>query len=284
MSVVEKVARRRAWLAGLLQFVMPGLGNLYSGRPLRGLILFLSTQLVWIMTLVVFARTTRPLNLLIGVVGLFGIWGFVVVDSVRCAWSANPEYRLARYNRWYVYILAVVLVSLANTYLLAAPVRAYVAQSFKTPTPSMEPTLLVGEHLIADMTSYMLSAPERGDIVVFRAKEGTTQLKRIIGLPGETIEIRDRIVRINGNDLVEAYVEFRRPQREGKFVGDAMELTRVPDDAYFLLGDNRDNSLDSRFIGPIKRKDILGKVKAIYLSWDSETGSVRWDRLGKVVQ
>jgi signal peptidase I len=111
-------------------------------------------------------------------------------------------------------------------------------------------------------------------------------MKRIVGMPGETIEIRNSEVFINGKKIDEPYVQFLRPSTDGRFTdgtfnGDSVVPTVIPDDAYFLLGDNRDNSLDSRFMGPVQRQQLLGKARTIYFSSDPETHKPRWNRIGK---
>ena len=106
-------------------------------------------------------------------------------------------------------------------------------------------------------------------------------MKRIVGMPGETIEIRNREVFVNGKKIDEAYVQFLRPSTDGTFPGISMFPTIIPPEAYFLLGDNRDNSADSRFIGPVQRRQFLGKAKTIYFSSDPETRKPRWNRIGK---
>ena len=106
-------------------------------------------------------------------------------------------------------------------------------------------------------------------------------VKRIVGMPGETIEIRNRVVFVDGRPVDEPYVQVLRPSTDGMLQGDSMAPTMIPADAYFLLGDNRDNSLDSRFIGPFQRQQLLGKAKTIYFSSDPETHRPRWNRIGK---
>jgi signal peptidase I len=100
-------------------------------------------------------------------------------------------------------------------------------------------------------------------------------------MPGETIEIRKRVVFVNGRKVDEPYVQFLRPSTDETFLGDSIAPMVIPADAYFLLGDNRDNSLDSRFMGPVQRQQLLGKAKTIYFSSDPDTHKPRWNRIGK---
>src|SRR6185295_5233368 len=114
----------------------------------------------------------------------------------RCARDAGKEYRLARYNRWYVYVLLVFVIAIVEKIAISDPIREHAFGAFQILTPSMEPTLLVGDHMIANKFSYVLAKPRRGDLAVYRTFEAPSVnfVKRIVGLPGETVEIRDRVV------------------------------------------------------------------------------------------
>ena len=276
----------RPWLAGLLQIVTPGLGNLYSGRPLRGLILHVAVQGIVLFLGLALLWLPWPVNFLIPVAAAILVTVFVIFDGVRCARTAQPRFSLARHNRWYVYILVVAVLAIVvapEQVLVGSPTRAYVIQAFAAPTSSMEPTVLLGDHVIVDKSAYAFSEPKRGDIVFYTATDPSPIIfmKRIVGMPGETIEIRNREVFINGKKIDEPYVQFLRPSTGATFNGNSVAPTVIPADTYFLLGDNRDNSLDSRFIGPVQRRQFLGKAKTIYFSSDPETHKPRWNRIGK---
>lgn len=154
-------------------------------------------------------------------------------------------------------IIKVVAISLA----IILPIRYFLIQPFYVKGASMEPNFYDHEYLIIDQISYRFTDPQRGDVVVFRYPINPRDffIKRIIGLPGETIIIRNGKIVIfssrssEGITLEEPYLE------EGEMVtGDVMET--LGEDEYFLLGDNRDESLDSRVFGPVKRENIIGKV------------------------
>jgi signal peptidase I len=182
--------------------------------------------------------------------------------------------------------------------LLAFVIRAFVVQAFKIPSGSMLETLQIGDHLLVtkfaydlrlpstvflDTTDgkvlYTVSDPERGDIIVFKYPEDETKdfIKRIIALPGETIEIRDKVVYIDGQPLDEPYVRHTKHTMEP--VRDNFGPYTVPEGRYFVMGDNREASHDSRWWGPVKREKIVGKALVIYWSWGSIT-DVRLDRIG----
>jgi signal peptidase I len=132
-----------------------------------------------------------------------------------------------------------------------------------------------------------LGKPERGDIIVFIYPEDRSKdfIKRTVGLPGDTIEIKDKKVFINGllwNDANGTHVDLLvipgavQPR-------DNFGPVTVPEDSYFVMGDNRDESYDSRFWGFVRQQDILGKALIIYWSWDSQGHSLRWKRVGKII-
>jgi signal peptidase I len=243
----------------------------------QGIVLFLALALLWL---------PWPANFLVPVAAAILMTVFVIFDGVRCARTAGLRFSLARNNRWYVYILVAAILAIVvapEQVLVGSPTRAYVIQAFAAPTSSMEPTVLVGDHVIVDKSAYAFSEPKRGDIVFYTATDPsqTIFMKRIVGMPGETIEIRNKEVFISGKKIDEPYVQFLRPSTDGTFNGDSMAPTVIPADAYFLLGDNRDNSNDSRFTGPVQRRQFLGKAKTIYFSSDPGTHKPRWNRIGK---
>lgn len=193
------------------------------------------------------------------------------------------------------YVEAIILAV-----VIAFFVRTFVVQAYKIPSGSMKPTLLVGDHLLVTKFNYgvklpllrstllPLGKPGRGDIVVFIYPEDRSKdfIKRMIGLPGDTIEVRDKKVFINNvawNDGYGRHVDSLvipgavQPR-------DNFGPVTVPADSFFVMGDNRDESYDSRFWGFVKQEDILGKALVIYWSWDSENSSVRWGRIGSILK
>jgi signal peptidase I len=187
--------------------------------------------------------------------------------------------------------------------VLALFVRTFVFQAFKIPTGSMKPNLLVGDHLIVNKFIFAptrfaferallpMRPIERGDIVVFKFPEEPERdfIKRVIGLPGDTLELRNQTVSINGRALTEPYAHYLfPPATEGQMNGDLRRKygpVTVPDGHYFMMGDNRDDSQDSRFWGFLPQSYVKGRALFIYWSFDTpEDGSPggfapRWGRL-----
>lgn len=152
-----------------------------------------------------------------------------------------------------------MLVYIAFVLLLTFLVVRYVGQRTQVDGHSMEATLYDGDQLIVDKISYRFKDPQRFDIIVFpfQYKENTYYIKRIIGLPGETVQILDGDIYINGEILEEDYGKETMVMS-----GRAVNEIQLGDDEYFVLGDNRNHSEDSRFeeVGNIKRSDIIGRA------------------------
>ncbi len=184
--------------------------------------------------------------------------------------------------------------------LLAFVIRAFVVQAFKIPSGSMLETLQIGDHLLVSKFAYDIRLPstvwldttdgkvlfktgdpQRGEIIVFKYPQDETKdfIKRVIGLPGETIEIKNKVVYINGAPLDEPYV--RHTKANTLPVRDNFGPYTVPEGRYFMLGDNREGSHDSRWWGPVKREKIVGRAIIIYWSWASVT-DIRFGRIGRV--
>jgi signal peptidase I len=181
--------------------------------------------------------------------------------------------------------------SIVIAVVFALFIRTFVVQAFKIPTGSMEENLLIGDHLLVNKFVFgpTLGSIERvllptrdirrGDVVVFKYPEEPERdfIKRVIGLPGETLEVNERSVLINGSPLEEPYAHFLRPVSD---LSEFHEVTAydvrqrygpvtVPPNEYFVMGDNRDNSQDSRFWGFLRRDYIKGRALVIYWSYDA---------------
>ena len=181
--------------------------------------------------------------------------------------------------------------SIVIAVILALFVRTWVVQAFKIPTGSMENNLLIGDHLLVNKFMFgptplaigravlPVRPIRRGDIVVFKYPDEPDRdfIKRVIGLPGETVEVREKKVYINGQPLVEPYAHFLQPvATASEFrevtsfdVRDRYGPVTVPANQYFVMGDNRDNSQDSRYWGFLPHEYIKGKALVIYWSYEA---------------
>lgn len=180
--------------------------------------------------------------------------------------------------------------------LLAFFIRSFIVQAFKIPSGSMIPTLLIGDHILVNKFIYgpqvpfthtrlfPVRKPRRGEVIVFLEPRDREKdfIKRVIGLPGETVQVIKRQVYINGEPLNEsAYAYYANPY----FVRglDDFGPVKIPKDSYFMMGDNRENSSDSRVWGPVPFELIKGKAFVIYWSWDGMHRKVRWSRLTDLI-
>ena len=198
-------------------------------------------------------------------------------------------------SKVYEYAEAIIIAI-----LIAVVVRTFIVQAYKIPSRSMLPTLLVGDHILVNKFIYGVKVPflrntmipvtnpQRGDIVVFiypndRSKD---YIKRVIGLSGDKIEIKNKITFINGKKYSDAYGIYSdnviypgsmQPR-------DNFGPVTVPPESLFVMGDNRDESADSRFWGFVDLKDVEGKAFIIYWSWNREENNLRWQRLGSILR
>ena len=181
---------------------------------------------------------------------------------------------------------------------IALFIRAFIVQAFKIPSSSMEPTLLVGDHLLVnkfiygiripytDIKLFQYKKPGRGDIIVFIFPKDRSKdfIKRVIGTEGEKVSIVHNKIYINDKLIDDPWGRFIMPRTSIEDYGPV----RVPENSLFVMGDNRDNSQDSRFWGFVKLNEVKGKAFIIYFSWDSVAqdllNKIRWTRFGKLIR
>jgi signal peptidase I len=185
---------------------------------------------------------------------------------------------------------------IGTSFILFLIIRISIVQAYKIPSGSMIPTLLIGDHLLANKFIYgpqipfinkrlfYLAKPRRGDIVIFPSPEdpGKDLIKRVVAVEGDMIEERDKQIFINGKPMDELYA-----QHTDNSLLDPRDNFRpylVPMGKLFVMGDNRDQSYDSRFWGCVDTRDIKGKAFILYWSWDSERHLPRFNRIGHVIR
>jgi len=198
--------------------------------------------------------------------------------------------------------------AIAIAILLALFIRTFVVQAFKIPSGSMLPTLQIGDHLLVSKFLYGIKMPftgtllvpfkdiSQGDVVVFRFPKdrAVDYIKRVIGTPGDTVEVRNKKVFVNSKPIADlhAHISSTTILDTKSSPRDNMGPILVPEDRIFVMGDNRDNSYDSRFWGFVDQKDVLGKAFILYWSWDIKEplfslqrfASIRWERLANLIE
>jgi signal peptidase I len=189
--------------------------------------------------------------------------------------------------------------AIATALILALIIRAYIVQAFKIPSGSMIPTLLIGDHILVNKFLYgtkipftdtkilEFRKPEKGDIIVFKYPENPEKdfIKRVIATAGDTIEERNKIVYVNDNPRTEPYAQHSdmNIRAGGIDPRDNFGPITIPPNKVFVMGDNRDQSYDSRYWGFVDQKSIRGKALLIYWSWNPGNW-VRFNRIGRLIE
>lgn len=282
---MSAVKHKEPLVAVLLSLIFTGLGQIYAGRMKRGIILLCLWSCVGniIIAIVLLPYVVDPdikchFSYLLLIPLVIGFAFFVPMDAYKLAKSWNAEHNLERRitTRKKIFLIVGILFLLfvlnpseIGTFFITRYLRANVVQSFHIPSDSMQPTLMKGDRLLVDKTIYRRSEPQRGDLIVFNYPPDPKVrfLKRLVGLPGDTIEIREGHLVING--IVQTKGRF------GELVynndvpyADNGQITTVLPDSYFVLGDNSINSMDSRLFGFVPKKNLLGKAYKIYWPLD----------------
>jgi len=177
------------------------------------------------------------------------------------------------------------LIDSVQTFLMAAAVflviYIFFFRPFEVKGESMVPNFLDSQYVLTNLITLRFNNPKLGDVIVFKAPTDNEKdfIKRVIGVPGDTVEVKDGSVYLNGNLLDQS--KFLKPDvktYEGSFLKEGVPVT-VPSGNYFVMGDNRDNSYDSRYWGFLPERNIIGKALIVYYSIDEENGAARINRI-----
>ena len=338
--------RRKPWVAGLLSLLFAGLGQVYNGQMKKGILFYCLMQLsVLAAVFILFALPLAPVNIVGPVLLVLVVYLYIVIEAIRTARRLGNTYQPKAYNKWYVYLGVLVIGWLVLDPAVAPAMRDYLVQAFKIPAGSMERTLLIGDHILVNKFRYRLTSPQRSDVMVFQHpwEKDRDYIKRVIALPGDRVEVRNRQVYVNDRLIEEPYARYNLRSRQNDFgsvvtpqKGDTIEIRTdrrvylngqplsipsgqfhprngegamtgfevfygplfpagttlekptqplmVQEDYYFTLGDNRDNSKDSRYWGFVPHANLRGPAKIIYWSWNRSAKRVRWKRLGQAIR
>lgn len=242
------------WLAVFLSRIFPGLGHLYQGSWLWGILFIVSIIVAGVLSAI------TPLALIL----FWAVLGFCFYH----AYISSPT-RRAKSQRLVLTICLVLLLVDGFYEASSFYTKKFITESRYIASEAMIPTLQVGDRLLVDKVEYRSKPPQRRDIIVFNPTEALKQqnfkdafIERIIGLPGESLEVKTGKVYINGQPLQEDYIA-EPPEYQH-------DLVKIPPDAYFVLGDNRNNSYDSHYWGFVPRDHIIGKATKIF--WPPKRG------------
>jgi len=244
------------------------------------------------------------------ITGLIALFDKLVTQKKRAA-DANPPW-IIEYSRAFFPILLIVLL-----------IRSFLFSPYRVPTGSLEPTIMPGDFIVVSKYAYGLrlpvlgtkiastGSPKRGDVVIFHwpVDPSIIYAKRLIGLPGDHLQYRDKTLFINGKPANKTYILNTYDREPGEIAIPALIMKEklskdlshlillhqtggqstsfdviVPPNHYFMMGDNRDNSSDSRVWGPVPEKYLIGKALFTWMSWDSNQFRIRWHRLGKRIE
>lgn len=256
---------RRPWIALWLGFFIPPVAFAYVGRPFLGIAL----NLLVLVVLFVLGAT----GLVQSVAGAWSIYGVAIVFTITIvllpwlfARKARRRYAPAWFNQWYVYLLFVATAA-PFAYVLLNKDRVFGFATYRVPTASMAPTIDVGDMVTADARAATLAALKTNDVVVYRSSNNPEIhfVKRIVAMPGQQVHIDSQGLKIDGapehriaavgNDLMlNQYMRYA-------------DVTLGPDE-FYVLGDNRDNSVDSRTDGPVKQSSFVARATTIFYSRD----------------
>ncbi len=302
--------KRFPWLAAILSILMPGIGHVYCGHLSRGLLFGLLYGLgipIILGTLAYIGPTSTVIFGFLMIAAALGVVLVAVVDSYRLAARTRTDYSVKAYNRPTIYILLGLMIQ-GSCLGYTLHVRSSLFEAFRVPAASMYPTIAPNDRILVDKRAFKIETPGAGDIVLFHPPTDQWRdnwIKRIVAVGGETVAIKDGIVYVDGQELSrrrvgpgstvisghdgspktiegEIFTETNGHVRYNVFVtqnsdstGTTMAEITVPPDHCFILGDNRDYSLDSRQFGPIPLATLIGR--ADYLYWPVDT----WARFGR---
>lgn len=271
------VKPRKPWLAAVLSLIATGMGQVYNGQWKKGVGFFVAELVLGLVMIPMFADFT---SLAILVAFLVGFNVFVAGEAYATARGVD-DFIPGRTNRWWVYAVFII-GGLVLGAAFERVVQCCFYKTYQVPSRSMVPTLQVGDHFMVGILDAD-DALERGDIVIFKSPkdESVDFVKRVVGLPGETVEMRDWTVFVDGKPLDEPYV-FKNLEGPLSVLKNIGPYT-VPESAVFVLGDNRGKSTDSRVFGPVPRERVTGR--ALYIYFPGPGGKGKWiERLGRKLQ
>ena len=277
---VTKIKPKEPLMALLLSSIFPGLGQIYAGQMKRGVLCFLLFAGISIFIMLCFFLPATKWNIFLHLLALmlpFLVLS-VIVDAYKQANNFNRQNDLSRMislRKKTMLIIAILCFGflLNPTAKIFSYIKNEIALLFKIPTDAMEPTIKEGDSILVDRITYKKSNPKRGDVIVFKMPNDISKLhiKRLIGLPGDSIEIKEGSLIINGRKIEESPFPLFNYQnitiKEGSY-GMIGQLVKVPEGHYFVLGDYSAHSFDSRQYGFVPKENLVGKAYKIYLPFN----------------
>ncbi len=311
----ERAAPRNP-LVALLLSVCPGLGQQYAGHLARGIACYVLLVVLSWLAAVAFMFVDSRIGMVFLAVPFVGA-ALIAVDAWLCASRQPQDYRPKWFNRPLIYAAVFLLLLVTVNPLMDLLIGSHVVRAFPVTSSSMAPTLLKNDLLVINK----LAKPGRGDVVLldyrgegvnsrlsdvidvelfkrvisslFGGEESSYRdgqlVRRVVAVAGDSIEIRDNVVILNGEPLEEPYILPYLPAAPGNGgeeapVGGSYGPETVPEGHLFVLGDNRNYSIDSRILGPIPAARVAGKVTKVFWSWNFDDNQIHWERTAMPVR
>lgn len=294
-GVAEAVRRRgrvrpRNPLIAILLSVCPGLGQHYSGYIIRGIIVYILLIVASWLAAIAFMYIEGRWSVFLLAVPFVGV-GLITLDAYLCAVRQPPDYRLKWFNKVSIYVAVTLFLVVTVNPLMDRVVGRHIVRAYFTTTSTMEPTILKHDLLLVNK----LAPPRARDVVLVDLSRGRRPssltrvvddqlIRRVVAVPGDTIEMQGNDAFVNGRRLSEPY-------RQGTYTTALYDVddyrfdpTKVPEGKYFVLGDKRGFGIDSRVLGFIDASQIEGTVTKIFWSWNFERGTIKWSRTARTLR
>jgi signal peptidase I len=278
---------RSKWKTAFLTLLTMGLGHIYCGEVKRGFIFFAIHYVLILLSFILLKLSPSLTSLATIAIVMLSYFIYCLTDALKVSRKKTHYYEMQKYNRWYVYVAVILIFLLIPRPLTRNYIKENVAKTFSIPTGSMIPTLLIGDMLVAKTDPISKSDINKGELVIFNYPKDRSRIfiKRVIATEGETLSIINKKVLVDDVVLEEPYIINSDPEiiTNQSTPRDNLNSVKIPKGSMFVLGDNRDDSYDSRHWGFVKKSDIIGKAALLFWSWDSENYNVRWNRIGKIL-
>ncbi|MEW6647449.1 MAG: signal peptidase I [Pseudomonadota bacterium] len=271
-----RVCPRNPWLAVLLS-VCPGLGQHYAGHIVRGIAVYVALIVISWLAAIAFMHVESKISIVFLAVPFVSM-AWIVYDAWLCAVRQERNYRLRWFNRIWIYVVVTLFLIVTVNPLMDKIIGGHVMRAFFMTSTAMQPTVLNHDLLLINKLAF----PGRGDLALIDFSGGNQPeqlsrvmedqlIRRVIALPGDTVEVREGVVWLNGAQLDEGHARLPAPERN---FGPA----EVPAEHYFVLSDHRAIGIDSCVLGFIERARIGGKITKVFWSWNFDDGAIRWER------
>lgn len=279
--------RPRSPLLAVLLSVCPGLGQHYAGHIFRGIAVYVLLIIASWLAAIAFMYVESRLSVVLLAVPFVGV-GLIVLDAWWVAARQDKAYRLRWFNRIWIYAGVTLALMVTVNPLMDKLVGSNIVRAYFVTSSSMAPAILNHDLLLINK----LARPGRGELALLdfhgegpRSSQLTRiiddqLIRRVIAVPGDTVEVRDEVVYLNGAPLDEPYVQ-RQEAGQFSLVGGAegdFAPTEVPAGSLFVLADNRRFGMDSRLLGFIRDENVAGTVTKVFWSWNFDDGGIKWSR------